>query len=60
MNTASAAELEGLPGVGPVLARAILEYRETRGRFASVEELLHVKGIGTKKLEAMRSLVALQ
>lgn len=60
VNTASAAELEMLPGVGPAIASAIIEYRAARGRFASVEDLLRVKGIGAKKLEAMRNFVAVQ
>ncbi len=57
VNSASAEELERLPGVGPVIARAILEYRESKGRFFSTEELLKVKGIGAKKFEAIRSAV---
>ncbi len=57
VNTASADALDALPGVGPATAQAILEERERRGRFASVEELLDVRGIGEAKLEALRDLV---
>ncbi len=60
VNSATLEELERLPGVGPATARAILEYRRTRGFFSSVEDLLHVKGIGLKKLEGMRRAVTLQ
>jgi len=60
VNTASAAELETIPGVGPVTARAIIDRRETRGPFRSVEDLLDVKGIGPKKLEAMRESVTVR
>ena len=60
INTATLQELERLPGVGPATARAILEYRRTRGSFSSVEDLLGVKGIGPKKLEGMRKAVILQ
>jgi competence protein ComEA len=59
LNTATQAQLESLPGIGPVTARSILEYRKAHGGFGSVDELLAVKGIGPKKLEAMRKFVRL-
>jgi competence protein ComEA len=46
LNTAGAAELEALPGVGPVLAQRILDHREQHGPFGAVEELEDVPGIG--------------
>ena len=54
VNTATVAELELLPGVGPSKARAILEARRDRGGFKSVEELEEVKGIGPAALERLR------
>jgi competence protein ComEA len=54
VNTATVAELELLPGVGPAKARAILEARRERGGFKSVEELEDVKGIGPAALERLR------
>jgi competence protein ComEA len=48
LNTADQATLETLPGVGPVLAQRILEWRQEHGRFTSVEELREVSGIGDK------------
>lgn len=59
VNRASAEELQRLPGIGPVLAERLLEYRRQHGRFNSVEELLEVRGIGAKKLEEMRPYVRL-
>jgi competence protein ComEA len=46
LNTATLADLDGLPGVGPVLAQRILDWREEHGRFTAVEELQEVPGIG--------------
>ncbi len=59
INTASAAELEALPGVGPSTAKAIVTYRTTVAPFVSVDDLLQVSGIGPAKLEAMRGYVTL-
>ena len=59
LNTATAEELQLLPGVGESRARAILEVRKTRGSFKSVEELTDVKGIGPAMLEKMRPHLAL-
>lgn len=57
LNRATAAELDTLPRIGPALAARIIEWRETNGRFTSVDDLLAVPGIGDKMLEALRPLV---
>jgi competence protein ComEA len=57
LNTATAAELDLLPGIGPTLANAIVEYRQENGPFHAVDELLEVPGIGPAKLAMIRDLV---
>ena len=57
LNRATADELRRLPGVGPTLADQIAHAREHRGRFAAVEDLRTVPGMGAKKLERIRDLV---
>ena len=57
LNTATADELDTLPGVGPATAAAIIAHREQHGPFASVDDLGDVRGIGPTKLEALRGLV---
>lgn len=57
LNAAGAAELDQLPGVGPVLSQRILDWRATNGRFTSVEELREVAGIGEKVMEQLRPRV---
>ena len=54
LNTATAEQLDSLPGVGPATAEAILDYRTQHGRFRSVAELLEVRGIGEAKLAGLR------
>lgn len=48
LNTASSAELETLPGVGARMAARIIEYRQKKGPFKKIEELMNVQGIGEK------------
>jgi competence protein ComEA len=57
LNTATAAQLEELPGVGPVLAQRIIEWRTEHGRFSSIDELQEVTGVGAKKFESLKSHV---
>ena len=57
INSADAATLQTLDGVGPSKAQAIVEYRKAHGPFKSVDELGEVKGIGDKTLEANRSKI---
>ena len=57
LNTATAEELDTLPGIGPATAEAIIRHRETHGRFRSVTDLLEVRGIGEAKLAQLRPLV---
>ncbi len=55
LNRATAEELTALPGVGPVLAGAIVAYRDEHGPFSSVDELLLVSGFGSGTLSALRA-----
>ena len=57
LNSADLGALDTLPGVGPVLAQRIVDWRTTHGRFTSVDELTEVSGIGEKLLEQLRPLV---
>src|SRR5208283_3708508 len=54
LNSASAAELQQVPGIGPSTADKILEMRKSYGAFKSVDDLLAIKGIGPKRLDKMR------
>lgn len=54
INTADKKLLTELPGIGPVTAEAIIDYRQTNGRFKSIDELTKVKGIGEKTLAKLK------
>ena len=54
LNTATIDQLDDLPGVGPVLAQRILDYRTEHGRFTTIDQLQEVSGVGTKKYEDLK------
>lgn len=60
MNTASAIELASLPGVGPIMAKRIINFRQASGPFNSINALLGVKGIGPKTLKKMTPQIRIQ
>ena len=60
INTATAAQLETLPGIGPVLAQRILDYRTANGPFTTVAQLTFVNGIGEKKLMDIMDLITVE
>jgi competence protein ComEA len=60
INTASNKELEALPGIGPVIAQRIIDYRKSSNGFKSKEELLKVSGIGPKKFSAIKDKIIIK
>ena len=60
INTATIPELDQLPGIGPVLAQRIVDYRTTYGDYKAVEELLKVNGIGDAKLMEIIDLITVE
>jgi len=59
INTASQAELESLPKIGPVTAGRILEYRQSQGQFQSIDELVKVTGVSQKTVDDLRNLISI-
>lgn len=59
INTASAGELDSLPGIGPAYAGRIIEYRQSHGGFKTLEEVMNVKGIGQKTFEKFRDQITI-
>jgi competence protein ComEA len=57
INTASAAELDTLPGIGPTLAQRIIEYREQNGPFINTEDIINVPGIGAGNYERFKDMI---
>ena len=57
LNTATVKQLETLPGIGPALAQRIVEFREKKGGFKRVEDLLAIPGISERKWKAIREMV---
>ncbi|MBN1448892.1 MAG: ComEA family DNA-binding protein [Bacteroidetes bacterium] len=60
LNTAGERELTTLPGIGPATARKILDYRQEHGPFRTVDDLVKVKSIGSKKLQHIRQLITVE
>jgi competence protein ComEA len=58
INTATASELEELPGIGPVMAARIVDFREANGPFAGVEDIQDVVGIGPATFDGLKDLIA--
>ncbi len=60
INTADAATLDTLPGIGPVTAQRIIEYREAHGPFAQIEDIMHVSGIGQSTFAKIRDRITVE
>lgn len=60
INTADVAQLDTLPGIGPSTAEKIVEYRDTNGPFATIDEIMSVSGIGPAKFEQIQSFITVE
>ena len=60
LNTATSAELEQLPGIGPSIAQKVIDYRQTNGPFTAIEEIQNVSGIGPAKFEQIKDQVVVE
>jgi len=60
LNSASAEQLESLPGIGPVTAKRIVDYRAKIGKFKQIEEIINIEGIGEKKFERIKDRLTIQ
>ena len=60
LNTANFSELDSLPGIGPVMAERILEFRKKNGIFKRAEDLMNVRGIGEKKFLKLRDYIVVE
>jgi len=60
INTANQGELESLPGIGPSLAKKIVEFRQKNGGFKNPSDLMAVPGIGEKKYEQLKTLITVK
>jgi competence protein ComEA len=54
LNTATIEQLQTLPGIGPAMAKRVIEYRTKVGKFSKIEEIINVKGIGEKKFQKIK------
>jgi competence protein ComEA len=54
LNSATADQLESLPGIGPAMAKSIIEHRTKVGKFTRIEEIMNIKGIGEKKFQKIK------
>jgi competence protein ComEA len=60
INTATAEELDSLPGIGPTIAQNIIDYRTANGNFARIEDIMNVSGIGQATFDEIRDLITIQ
>jgi competence protein ComEA len=60
LNAASAEQLETLPGIGPVTAKRIVDYRAKIGKFKRIEEIINIQGIGEKKFERIKDRLTIE